>query len=180
MLTFYSVDFVYKKTFVSVRRLKRISKSDFKMYTKKMSIEDPFYTNQSLSRHLSTQTNKYIITAINKTCLYFGQLTHQLSNVPSPSNTYSTIKEKIVEKLIEETGINEARKFVCKNINMEDNGDDEESDESEEDENAPDDDLANENDEVDFNDETISDDFAFDLDENDDTTGEVGEDEEWK
>lgn len=180
LLTFYSVDFVYKKTFVSVRRLKRISKSDFKMYTKKMSIEDPFYTNQSLSRHLSSQTNKFIITAINKTCLYFGQLTHQLSNVPS-TNSCSTIKEKIVEKLIEETGINEARKFVCKNMNMEENEYDEEEEENEEDENGLDDELVNENEEeeVDYNDETISDDYGFDLDENEDVTEEVGEDEEF-
>jgi hypothetical protein len=64
---------------------------------------------------------------------------------------------------------------------MEENEEDEEDEENGEDENGLDDELVNENDEeeVDYNNETISDDYGFDLDENDDVTEEVGEDEEF-
>lgn len=108
LLAFYSIDFGFKKTFISIRRHKRISKSKVKMYTKKIAIEDPFSLKQSLSRNLMTQTNKYIINVISKTCLYFVSNTHCYSD--SKLEIIKSDKYKIVDKLIEETGILDARK----------------------------------------------------------------------
>jgi terminal uridylyltransferase len=108
LLVFYSIDFGFKKTFISIRRHKRISKSKVKMYTKKIAIEDPFSLKQSLSRNLMTQTNKYIINVISKACLYFVSNMHCYSD--SKLEIIKSDKYKIVDKLIEETGILDARK----------------------------------------------------------------------
>jgi hypothetical protein len=79
------------------------------MYTKKLSIEDPFLLKQSLSRNLLTRTNKYIIFVLSKTCLYF---VNTLKSVPESLDEkfFPNKNEKIVTKLIEETQIFEARK----------------------------------------------------------------------
>jgi hypothetical protein len=117
LLAFYSVDFGFKKNFISVRSHRKISKSDVKMYTKKLAIEDPFLLKQSLSRNLMTQTNKHIIFVISKSCLYFVNSTKLLKleaenssgdneqNEKSLSSSY-----KIVDKLVEDTGILDAKK----------------------------------------------------------------------
>ena len=65
LLAFYSFDFGFKKNFISIRSLDRFSKSDVKMYTKKIAIEDPFLLKQSLSRDLLTQTNKHIVYVVS-------------------------------------------------------------------------------------------------------------------
>jgi len=105
LLAFYSIDFGFKKNFISIRNHDRVSKSEVKMYTKKMAIEDPFLLKQSLSRNLLTQTNKHVIYVISKACLYFVNVTRGLSVSGS-----GTAGEKIVEKLILDTGILEAKK----------------------------------------------------------------------
>jgi hypothetical protein len=134
MLTFYSIDFGFKKLFVSIRSIKPISKSKVKMYSKKLAIEDPFSLKQSLSRNLLTETNKFIIGAISKCCIYFVNKTDSTSN----SNS------RIVDDLIAETGINDAKKS---NRQMDDgmDSDDEELDEEEEDQEEDDEEGALEN-----------------------------------
>ncbi|CAF0866293.1 unnamed protein product [Brachionus calyciflorus] len=107
LLTFYSIDFGFKKTLISIRRSQRINKSSMKMYTKKISIEDPFYLKQSLSRNLMTQTNKYIISVISRACLYFVNSTHYKT---SQANELEGKSVNIVDNLIEETKIYDARK----------------------------------------------------------------------
>ena len=74
-----------------------------------MAIEDPFSLKQNLSRNLLTQTNKYIINIIRKSCIYFVLNTHCIIESVSSSNANEE-KTKIVEKLIGETGILDARK----------------------------------------------------------------------
>jgi len=140
LLAFYSVDFGFKKNFISVRSQRRIPKSDVKMYTKKLAIEDPFLLKQSLSRNLMTQTNKYIIHVISKTCLYFVNNTQSLK---INDDTDLANNSKIVDKLIEETGILEARKknkdFYVNGENMIDELDfNDENDNESEDENDDD------------------------------------------
>ena len=108
LLTFYSIDFGFKKTLVSIRKSNRISKSSMKMYTKKISIEDPFCLKQSLSRNLMTQTNKYIISVISKACLYFVHNCQYRALVAK--DTDRKLSVSIVDQLAEETGILDARK----------------------------------------------------------------------
>lgn len=55
------------------------------MYSKKMCVEDPFYLKQNLSKSLITQTNKYIVNVIAKTCLSFVFNTHSI-NIIEPTN----------------------------------------------------------------------------------------------
>jgi terminal uridylyltransferase len=86
LLAFFSIDFGFKKNFISIRSLTRVSKSEVKMYTKKMAIEDPFLLKQSLSRNLMTQTNKHIIYVISKACLYFVNTTRSLKGSEKDSN----------------------------------------------------------------------------------------------
>lgn len=81
-----------------------------------MSIEDPFYFKQSLSKNLINQTNKYIINVFSKTCLYFVLNTQALNLLDSINGTLSINSDnnnhrKIVDDLIIETGINDARKI---------------------------------------------------------------------
>jgi terminal uridylyltransferase len=126
LLTFYSIDFGFKKTFISVRKQKRISKSKVKMYTKKMAIEDPFSLKASLSRNLLTQTNKHIINVFSKSCFSFVLNTHSCccpqesvdssSLVETKATNYKALVEpkyKIVDKLIAETGILDAKRNNC-------------------------------------------------------------------
>ena len=81
------------------------------MYTKKMAIEDPFSLKQSLSRNLLTQTNKYIINVFSKSCLYFVMNTHCYTD---PTNLDPKEERcKIVDKLVAETGILDAKKTNC-------------------------------------------------------------------
>lgn len=80
------------------------------MYTKKMAIEDPFSLKQSLSRNLLTQTNKYIINIISKSCLYFVLHTHCVIENLQVEVNLKEEKCNIVEKLIAETGILDAKK----------------------------------------------------------------------
>lgn len=108
------------------------------MYTKKLAIEDPFLFKQSLSRNLLTQTNKYIIYVMSKACMYFVSNTH---SIKLKDESMSVIKNvKIVERLIEDTGILDARK-KNKDFNFEiddDFNDDNEENESDDDVNEQD------------------------------------------
>jgi terminal uridylyltransferase len=97
------------------------------MYTKKMAIEDPFSLKQSLSRNLLTQTNKYIINVISKSCLYFVLNTHCIIENLQMEPNIKEEKYKIVEKLIAETGILDARKT---NGLLEEDHDDQDEDEN--------------------------------------------------
>ena len=74
------------------------------MYTKKFSVEDPFHLNQNLSRNLPSMTNKYIVNIVRKSCLYFTNSTLQLKS--AEASNY-----KIIEQLIDETGIQDAKKY---------------------------------------------------------------------
>jgi hypothetical protein len=143
LLTFYSIDFGFKKYFVSIRKEKRISKSKVKMYSKKLAIEDPFSLKQSLSRNLLTETNKFIITTISKCCLYFITKTdnHLIINCSSNlCNHQNNDNLNIVDNLISETGIIEARKTnkQLDEENEEDDFNDSEDEEEDEDENDAD------------------------------------------
>lgn len=169
LLAFYSIDFGFKKTFISVRTLRRIPKSDVKMYTKKVAIEDPFLLKQSLSRNLVTQTNKYIIQCISKACLHFVNNTHNLKSTAG-SNATSVKAQKIVDKLIEETGILEAKKkskeFMTNDENLDDDENDEidESDDDENENDVDDDDVEfEEEDEAYFNGYQENNDELFEL-----------------
>ena len=80
-----------------------------------MAIEDPFSLKQSLSRNLLTQTNKYIINVFSKSCLYFVANTHNYTDVEATAaaREFKEFKEekcKIVDKLVAETGILDAKK----------------------------------------------------------------------
>jgi hypothetical protein len=111
------------------------------MYTKKISIEDPFNLKQSLSRNLANLTSKYVVNIIRKSCMYFARSAHGLAsgNVVNNSNTY-----KLIERLIEETGITEARKFSS---SYNDSNDEEEEEEEEEQEQEDEDDGDDEDEE---------------------------------
>lgn len=85
LLAFYSLDFGFRKYMISIRRQARVPKSSLKMYSKKMCVEDPFYLKQNLSKSLITQTNKYIVNVIAKTCLSFVFNTHSI-NIIEPTN----------------------------------------------------------------------------------------------
>lgn len=156
LLTFYSIDFGFKKSFVSIRREKRISKSKVKMYSKKLAVEDPFSLKQSLSRNLLTETNKFIITTISKCCLYFVTKTdnHLIINCSNNlSNHNNNDNLNIVDNLISETGIIEARKT---NKQLDEENEEDEFDDSE--------DEDEENDQDEINDvEEISDDDENDI-----------------
>lgn len=89
LLTFYSLDFGFRKHMISIRRHARVSKLHLKMYSKKLCIEDPFYLKQNLSRRVITQTNKYIANVIAKTCLYFVHQTQCIDLIEDDSKRYS-------------------------------------------------------------------------------------------
>jgi hypothetical protein len=138
-LAFYSIDFGFKKALISIRQRKSLPKASVKMYTKKISIEDPFCLKQSLSRNLANLTSKYVINIVRKSCIYFSKNTQSLkSNTTlSKSSDYDqTDKHKLIDRLIEETGITEARKFsACNDSDDEDevvDGDEEEDEEDDE------------------------------------------------
>jgi len=130
LLAFYSIDFGFKKNFISIRNHDRVSKSEVKMYTKKMAIEDPFLLKQSLSRNLLTQTNKHIIHVISKACLYFVSVTKGLSVIGT-----GTTGDKIIERLISDTGIIEAKKrnkgLLCTEEDLNENDDNVDIDDAE-------------------------------------------------
>ena len=92
-----------------------------------MAIEDPFSLKQSLPRNLLTQTNKYIINVISKSCLYFVLNTHCVIENLQTEPGIKEEKFKIVEKLIAETGILDAKKT---NGLLEDDHDDQDEDEN--------------------------------------------------
>lgn len=109
-----------------------------------MSIEDPFYFKQSLSKNLITQTNKYITNVVSKTCINFVLTTHSINLIDNEeqtaifSNGKSVLCEllpnlnasnRIVEKLILETGITDARKSNQEVENLSENDDNSSSDE---------------------------------------------------
>ena len=125
MLAFYSIDFGLKKNYISIRFLKKLPKSDVKMYTKKMAIEDPFMLNVNLSRHLMTQTNKHIINVFCRACLYFAGT--------------STSGERVVEKLVAETGLGDLKKLTQRLGQISLNDEDTESGESDSGESAAED-----------------------------------------
>jgi hypothetical protein len=155
LLTFYSIDFGFKKSFVSIRKEKRISKSKVKMYSKKLAVEDPFSLKQSLSRNLLTETNKFIITTISKCCLYFVTKTdnHLIINGNNNScNHQNNDNLSIVDNLISETGIIEARKT---NKQLDEENEDDEFDDSEDEaeENADENDAQEISDDDDDDDE---------------------------
>lgn len=95
-----------------------------------MSIEDPFCLKQSLSRNLMTQTNKYIISVISKSCLYFVQNTQIICKQQTAEENKSY---KIVDRLIDETGISDARKAKKELENTSDNESDSDQDEEDKD-----------------------------------------------
>jgi hypothetical protein len=110
---------------ITIRQRKNLPKAAVKMYTKRISIEDPYNMRQSLSRNLANLTSKYIINIIRKSCVYFSANTHSIrgggdSSSGAPKETF-----KLIDRLIEETGIAEARKFSSCNDSDEEREDDE-------------------------------------------------------
>lgn len=105
-----------------------------------MSIEDPFCLKQSLSRNLMTQTNKYIILVISKACLYFVQNAHSNSQKLNTEQKEDEKVSKIVESLIDETGILDARKAKKELENGSEIESGEEDDDEDEDETESEDD----------------------------------------
>lgn len=148
LLSFYSLDFGFKKNLISIRQRKSLSKASVKMYTKKLSVEDPSSPRQSLSRNLSSMTNKYLTNVIRKTCVYFVFRTSGLSASSSSGTSSPTSSLNIIEQLSAETG-----------IHVSDRGDDEMSeddDEMDSDVNEESDQDDDDDDDEDDDDETLS------------------------